>query len=763
MKVRTSVILLAVIAMALAIAAPSASAAGTIVSRGQAASATWGSASTTNLTLQAPGGSQPGDVLIASLGFGKSGAAAQPTLTAPAGWMEVSRTNQGSVGTLAVYSHVFSAGETSYTWTTNVAVGGAAFIAAFGGVDTTSPIDASRGQVMLDRPDISTPSVTTGAPGSGLVASYYGYMGGKDIRATWKPPSGMSEIGDANNGSSRSGTVDFATQSSAGSTGAKKATASKKQTFGIGVLTALRPSDGGSSGGGGGGGGGGGPVPEGVIPLTIDTDMWSSADDVGALATAFGLQLKGEARVIGIGVNTRTSRPSVATDSWKCTAAIAQFYNSGDVPIGTSTPNNGTSKSSPDWAGPCAGLASAGTPVPGSAVTMYRRALASQADGSVVMTSVGYLENLSALLNSPGDSISPLNGRDLIAKKVNRLVVMGGGYPSRSGETNLSGDPLAAQNVAAHWPTKVVWAGYEVGDNVHTGQTICDVHPSDSPVEVSYRAFTGCGRWYYSYDLTAVYHAVRPTDSSMTETGPGTNVINSSGGNSFSSGSGDQYYLRLNSESGAEAAIEELLDTLPTGAPPPPPPGDGPGPNDAFDNNSLDPSQWTATGGGSTVAAANQELEITHNGGSWTKGVVDSALYDQTGHSVQVQVKRAANAGRGGSTYGETAIFLRRDATHYAYFFIGGGSMTAWVNRGSGEVSLTSGWPVYDSTSMQWLRFRESGGTLYWEYSSSGTGPWTVLAQTADPFPMTGMRFRISAGSNLNAADMAQFDNVATN
>ena len=757
MKLRLICGPLAVIALMLALSASSASAAGTIVSRGQAASATWGSASTTALTLHAPGGSQPGDVLIASLGFGKSGAAAQPTLTAPAGWMEVSRTNQGNVGTLAVYSHVFSAGETSYTWTTNIAVGGSAFIAAFGGVDTTSPIDASRGQVQTDRPDISTPSVTTGAPGSGLVASYYGYMGGRDIQATWKPPSGMSEIGDANNGSSRSGTVDFATQSSAGSTGAMKATASKKQTYGIGVLTALRPADAGSSGGGGPV-----PVPEGVIPLTIDTDLWSSADDVGALATAFGLQLTGEAKVIGIGDNTRTSRPSVATDSWKCAAAIAQFYNSGDVPIGTQMPNNGTSKSSPDWAGPCASLASPGTPVPGSAVTMYRRALVSQADGSVVMTSVGYLGNLSALLNSAPDSISPLSGRDLIAKKVNRLVVMGGGYPSRSGETNLSGDPSAAQNVAANWPTKVVWSGYEVGDNVHTGQTICDVHPSDSPVEVAYRAFTGCGRWYYSYDLTAVYHAIRPTDSSMTETGPGTNVINSSGGNTFTGGSGNQYYLRLNDESGAEAAIEELLDKLPTDSPPPPPPSSGPGPNDAFDTNSLDPSQWTVTSTGSTVAAANQELEITHNGGSWTKGMLDSALYDQTGHSVQVQLKRAANAGRGGSTFGETAVFLRRDATHYAYFFIGGGSMTAWVNRGSGEVNLSSGWPAYDSANMQWLRFRESGGTLYWEYSSSATGPWTVLAQTADPFPMTGMRFRISAGSNVNAADMAQFDNVST-
>jgi hypothetical protein len=346
---------------------------------------------------------------------------------------------------------------------------------------------------------------------------------------------------------------------------------------------------------------------------------------------------------------------------------------------------------------------------------------------------------------------------------VNRLVVMGGGYPSRGGETNLSGDASASQDVASHWPTKVVWSGIEVGDDIHTGQTICGVHPSNSPVEVSYKAFVGCNNWYYSYDLSAVYHAVRPTDSSMTETGPGTNVVNSSGGNTFVSGSGNQYYLRLNDANGAEAAIEELLDTLPTATPPPPPPSSGPGPNDAFDTNSLDPSQWTITSSGSSVAAANQELEITHTGSSWTKGMVDSAQYDQTGHSLQVQVIRAANAGRGGSTFGETAVFVRKDATHYAYFFIAGGSLTAWVNRGAGEVNLTTGWPAYNSANMQWLRFREAGGTLYWEYSSSGTGPWTVLASTPDPFTMSGVRLRISAGSNVNATDMAQFDNVSTN
>ena len=63
-------------------------------------------------------------------------------------------------------------------------------------------------------------------------------------------------------------------------------------------------------------------------PLIIDTDIYSNADDVGALATAFALQLNGEDQVIAVTVNTRQDRPSVATESWECVAAIAQYYNS---------------------------------------------------------------------------------------------------------------------------------------------------------------------------------------------------------------------------------------------------------------------------------------------------------------------------------------------------------------------------------------------------------------------------------------------------
>src|SRR5207302_1630093 len=115
-------------------------------------------------------------------------------------------------------------------------------------------------------------------------------------------------------------------------------------------------------------------------------------------------------------------------------------------------------------------------------------------------------------------------------------------------------------------PTKVVWSGYEVGDVVHTGQTLSSTHPTTSPVRIAYEAFIPPGNWYYSYDLTAVYHAIRPADPLLTEAGPGTNVVDDFGGNSFTPGSGNQYCLQRGDATALGAAPATLLVTLPAPA-----------------------------------------------------------------------------------------------------------------------------------------------------------------------------------------------------
>ena len=58
----------------------------TVVARGQASTAAYGPNTATKITLPLPKGAKTGDLLIATIGFGRNGATAQPALTAPARW-----------------------------------------------------------------------------------------------------------------------------------------------------------------------------------------------------------------------------------------------------------------------------------------------------------------------------------------------------------------------------------------------------------------------------------------------------------------------------------------------------------------------------------------------------------------------------------------------------------------------------------------------------------------------------------------------------
>lgn len=61
-------------------------------------------------------------------------------------------------------------------------------------------------------------------------------------------------------------------------------------------------------------------------------------------------------------------------------------------------------------------------------VTLYRRLLAESPDSSVVVVSVGFSTNLGRLLESWGDKYSPLDGIELVKRKVKFCSVMGGSF-----------------------------------------------------------------------------------------------------------------------------------------------------------------------------------------------------------------------------------------------------------------------------------------------------------------------------------------------
>ncbi|RWA04981.1 hypothetical protein EKO27_g10129, partial [Xylaria grammica] len=142
------------------------------------------------------------------------------------------------------------------------------------------------------------------------------------------------------------------------------------------------------------------------------------------------------------------------------------------------------------------------------AVALYRRVLADADDASVTIASIGFLENLSGLLNSTADEISPLNGRDLVAAKVAELVVMGGEYPSGR-EWNFWGDnPVTTAHVVRDWQGKVVFSGYEMGRGVLSGGKLMDYGPPNDPARDAYAWYT-CGRQLRpSWDPLTLLYAI---------------------------------------------------------------------------------------------------------------------------------------------------------------------------------------------------------------------------------------------------------------
>lgn len=247
-------------------------------------------------------------------------------------------------------------------------------------------------------------------------------------------------------------------------------------------------------------------------PIIIDTDIFSDVDDVGALAVANVLHHCGYASLEAVMINTGSKYGALAAN------AISTYYGNGDVPIGAIRPlTNETfldtyyyklgeyaSKVAHNFPRTLKRAEETELPVP-----LYRSILASAANASVTIISIGFLTNLAELLESEADDLSTMSGFDLIGAKVKELVVMGGAYPS-GWEYNFGGhDPQSAATVLSKWPSDVpiTFSGAELGESIFSGQGLASRAPPDSPVLAAYRWYGDrCNTTSRSYDpLTVLY------------------------------------------------------------------------------------------------------------------------------------------------------------------------------------------------------------------------------------------------------------------
>lgn len=328
-----------------------------------------------------------------------------------------------------------------------------------------------------------------------------------------------------------------------------------------------------------------------VPGLIIDTDIGGGGcmdvDDVGALCIAHALADAGEVDLLGIVVNTSPARCAGVV------SVINRYYGRDLLPIGAYKGDDlsptapflpyVTELTSGRW-NFSRGVRNA-SQVP-SATAVYRRALAGADNHSVVISSIGLLTNLRALLESQADAISPLAGPALVALKVKQLFVMGGKYPSSADaapECNLCGcawaskrdagtSSAAAQYVVAHWPPSVrlVFSGFNIGIKVQSGGTPLSNMPADNPCRAAYVNFEGGpDKSRFSWDplntLAAVRGAAAAHCSECTNCSGGVNTIDAAtGANAWVAGSGsNSSYLVLDDAVKAGEALDALLVRTP--------------------------------------------------------------------------------------------------------------------------------------------------------------------------------------------------------
>lgn len=272
----------------------------------------------------------------------------------------------------------------------------------------------------------------------------------------------------------------------------------------------------------------------GPVKVILDTDMDSDIDDVAAMALLHHFADLGEVEILA------TVSCSSLGSSVQVVDAVNTFYNRSEIP--TAVPNKGAPRHS--WILRGDVLAEeyphdADIDNSMSATALYRKTLAGQADSSVVIISLGYLNNLKDLLSSGPDEYSCLSGRELVAQKVLGYYCMGGRYPAdeQPGEIksgNFRPDPFSSLYVALNWPTQIVFTGGGAFSRLFETGNVLKELPEKNIVRRAYELAKGDSSkdWsHHTADVLAVYLAVRGVGSYFVETSFGYNDFDQYGRN----------------------------------------------------------------------------------------------------------------------------------------------------------------------------------------------------------------------------------------
>lgn len=255
------------------------------------------------------------------------------------------------------------------------------------------------------------------------------------------------------------------------------------------------------------------------VGIIFDTDIGNDIDDGLALAMLHAFQSRCECNLLAVTITKDNTLAAPFVD------VVNTFYGRGNIPIGTV--RNGVTPEDGNFLRPVLEAETegkrwyphrlqSGQDVP-EAVELLRKVLSQQPDGSVMIVQVGFSTNLARLLKSEGDENSPLNGVELVKRKVRLLSIMAGAFTEIEGkpyrEYNVVMDLDSARQLFENWPVPIVASGFEIG--------LAILYPAQSiendyryvlhhPVAQAYGCYIKMPYDRPTWDLTSVLYAVRP-------------------------------------------------------------------------------------------------------------------------------------------------------------------------------------------------------------------------------------------------------------
>lgn len=302
-----------------------------------------------------------------------------------------------------------------------------------------------------------------------------------------------------------------------------------------------------------------------AVPVIFDTDMGPDYDDVGAIAMLHAFADEGSANILATISSTKYDGVAAVLDVFNT------YFNRPDLPIGVPSQKASVLRDQQHWSD------SVRKHYPHDiksnkdakdAIELYRTILAEQPDTSVTIITVGFLTNIANLLKSPGDKISPMSGKELVDKKVKKMVSMAGRFPEGS-EFNVNIDAPASQYVFENFTRPVIFSGFEIGKDIKTGiPLISDSSIQSSPVKDVFRisiplaAEDSAGRM--SWDETAVLVAVKGHET-WYDLNAGEITVDSKGYNKWNTANKKhQHLVARSSPAEVQTVINRLMMHQPT-------------------------------------------------------------------------------------------------------------------------------------------------------------------------------------------------------